>query len=102
MDYSRGQLEQIDIAREIISTYPDQFELALTDDVLKRIAANGGVVMVTFVPSFLSQEVWDMEETMWPTDAAWDLTSDYRAAWLAYVAKHATIEQLDGKPATDG
>ncbi len=221
VDYSRVQLEQIDIAREIISTYPDQFELALTaddierifkagkiasllgmeggyalnnslgvmrsfytlgvrymtlshnvtldwvdaalgeqkhggltpfgramvqemnrtgmlvdlshtspavmhqaldvthapviwshaaaralvdhprnvpDDVLQRLPANGGVVMVTFVPSFLSQEVWDMEETMWATNASVELTSDYRKAWLAYDAAHgakrATIDMV--------
>lgn len=29
------------------------------DDVLKRLPENGGVVMVTFVPSFVSQEVRD-------------------------------------------
>jgi membrane dipeptidase len=34
------------------------------DDVLRMLAANGGVVMVTFVPSFLSEEVraWNAEE----------------------------------------
>jgi membrane dipeptidase len=68
------------------------------DDVLKRLPDNGGVVMVTFVPSFLSQEVWDMEETMWETDASLELTSEYRKIWLAYDAEHgvkrATIDQL--------
>jgi len=29
------------------------------DDILKRLPANGGVVMVTFVPGFVSQEVAD-------------------------------------------
>lgn len=33
------------------------------DDVLKRLPDNGGVVMVTFVPSFLSQEVRDFERS---------------------------------------
>src|SRR5690606_23310872 len=28
------------------------------DDVLRLLAANGGVVMVTFIPSFLSAENW--------------------------------------------
>jgi membrane dipeptidase len=68
------------------------------DDVLKRLPENGGVVMVTFVPSFLSQEVWDMEETMWETGASLELISEYRSAWLAYDAEHgakrATIDQL--------
>ena len=29
------------------------------DDVLRLLPANGGVVMVNFVPGFLSQAVWD-------------------------------------------
>ena len=68
------------------------------DDVLQRLAENGGVVMVTFIPSFLSQEVWDMEKTLWETDAPADITSEYRAIWQAYDAEHgakrATIDQL--------
>ncbi len=32
------------------------------DDVLKRLPANGGVVMVTFVPSFVSKEVKEHDE----------------------------------------
>ena len=32
------------------------------DDVLERLPANDCVVMLTFVPSFLSKAVWDMEE----------------------------------------
>jgi membrane dipeptidase len=68
------------------------------DDVLQRVADNGGVVMVTFIPSFLSQEVWDMEKTLWETDGAIDLVRDYRETWLAYDAEHgairATIDQL--------
>lgn len=68
------------------------------DDVLQRLPQNGGVVMVTFVPSFLSQEVWDMEETLWDTDASLESIMDYRKIWLEhdaeYGAKRATIDQL--------
>jgi membrane dipeptidase len=68
------------------------------DDVLQRLPENGGVVMVTFVPSFLSKEVWDMEETLWDTGAALETISEFRTAWLAYDAEHgvkrATIDQL--------
>ena len=68
------------------------------DDVLARLADNGGVMMVTFIPSFLSQEVWDMEKTLWDTGAPLDLISEFREAWLAYDAEHgakrATINQL--------
>jgi len=31
------------------------------DDVLKRLAANGGVVMVNFAPSFVSKAAWEHE-----------------------------------------
>jgi membrane dipeptidase len=68
------------------------------DDVLERISANGGVVMVTFVPSFLSKAVWEMEETLWETDAAIETVREYRDKWLAYDAEfgavRATIDQL--------
>jgi len=68
------------------------------DDVLKRLPENGGVVMITFIPSFLSQEVWDMEKNLWETGGSLELISEMREAWLAYDkehgAKRATIEQL--------
>jgi len=68
------------------------------DDVLQRLADNGGVVMVTFIPSFLSQEVRDMEEALWETDGSLELISEYRKAWLSYDTEHgakrATIDQL--------
>ena len=34
------------------------------DEVLKKLPQNGGVVMVTFIPSFVSQEVKDWEEPL--------------------------------------
>ena len=68
-------LEQIDLARRMIARYPGSFGLALTaNDVEQvfasgrvasllgaegghaRLAGNGGVAMVTFVPGFVSQE----------------------------------------------
>jgi len=68
------------------------------DDVLRRLPGNGGVVMVSFVPSFLSQEVWDMEENLWETGDSLEEISKMREAWLAYDAeygaKRATIGQL--------
>src|SRR5690606_2686706 len=35
------------------------------DEVIRRLPANGGVLMVTFVPAFVSEEhrVWDAAET---------------------------------------
>ena len=68
------------------------------DDVLERISANGGLVMVTFVPSFLSKAVWEMEEKLWETDAPLDTTRELRDKWRAYDAEfgvvRATIDQL--------
>ncbi|MGI9200229.1 MAG: dipeptidase [Woeseiaceae bacterium] len=68
------------------------------DDVLSRLPENGGVVMVTFIPSFLSKEVWEMEEGLWATDASLELVSDYRDIWLAHDAEvgavRATIDDV--------
>jgi len=57
------------------------------DAVLSRLPENGGVVMVTFIPSFLSKEVWEMEERLWATDAALETIRDYREVWRAYDAE---------------
>lgn len=54
------------------------------DDVLVRLSENGGVVMVTFIPSFLSLEVWEMEKKLRPTNAALDSVKELRDSWLAY------------------
>jgi membrane dipeptidase len=61
------------------------------DDVLQRLPKNGGVLMVTFIPSFLSKEVWEMEEGLWATDAAIDSVRQYRETWLAYDAEHGAV-----------
>jgi membrane dipeptidase len=67
------------------------------DDVLQRLPDNGGVVMVTFVPSFVSQEVRDYERRR---DAerkrvgeehgmeAWDQANPAPRATLQQVADH--------------
>ncbi len=68
------------------------------DDVLKRLPENGGVVMVTFVPSFLSTDVWEMEEALWATDAPLETIKYFRDIWIAYDAEfgavRATIAQV--------
>ena len=68
------------------------------DDVLQRLPDNRGVVMVTFIPSFLSEEVWDMEKTLWETGSSLEKISEMRAIWLAndkeHGAKRATVDQL--------
>jgi membrane dipeptidase len=72
------------------------------DTVLRRMAANGGVVMVTFVPPYVSEERRRWEDGMIPllrnatTDAEWDaIGARYREehgeapiATLAQVADH--------------
>jgi membrane dipeptidase len=68
------------------------------DDVLERISANGGVVMVTFVPSFLSKAVWEMEEALWGTASATETVRELRDKWFAHDEKigavRASIDQL--------
>jgi microsomal dipeptidase-like Zn-dependent dipeptidase len=82
--FARMQLEQIDFARRMIARYPDRLALAGTadeverrlrdrrrpprgphplrrgggpgDEVLEKVKANGGIVMVTFVNAFVSPE----------------------------------------------
>ncbi len=61
------------------------------DDVLRRLPKNGGVVMVTFIPSFLSKKVWEMEEGLWATDAAIVTTREFREIWLAHDAKYGAV-----------
>jgi membrane dipeptidase len=61
------------------------------DDVLSRLAENGGVVMVTFIPSFLSKEVWEMEEGLWATDAAIETVREMREIWTAYDAEFGAV-----------
>ena len=76
------------------------------DDVLKRLPQNGGVIMVTFVPSFISEEVRQhglqrneererlhgirrsTDESVEAGIAAWDTTHPTPKATLAQVADH--------------
>ncbi|HNP63424.1 MAG TPA: dipeptidase [Woeseiaceae bacterium] len=66
------------------------------DDVLERLAENGGIVMVTFIPSFLSKNVWDMEEKLWATDASLETVRDFRDLWLAYDAEFGAVRARIG------
>ncbi len=61
------------------------------DDVLARMPGNGGVVMVTFVPAFVSQRVYDYElarEAAGDSLAAWEKSNPRPAATLSHVADH--------------
>ncbi|EED33303.1 dipeptidase 1 [gamma proteobacterium NOR5-3] len=73
------------------------------DSVLKRLPKNGGVVMVTFVPGYISQERrdWDLKkdglvaslEAMHPYDE--DLRSDLLAEWMSeYPMPEVTLAEV--------
>jgi membrane dipeptidase len=77
------------------------FPRNVPDSILARIPKNGGVVMVTFVPSFVSTEVmqWELKARDWkPTGVAETDTAAVkaqRAAWLAAnPAPKATLAQV--------
>jgi membrane dipeptidase len=64
----------------------------VTDKVLKRLPKNGGVVMVTFVPDYVSKAVkaWEMKKAELPEDKrdAWAKANARPRATLAQVADH--------------
>lgn len=63
------------------------------DSILRRLPANGGVVMVTFVPGFISQEVVDhaAARRRFGSDTA---TAEYRAWRAANPQPRATLSQV--------
>jgi membrane dipeptidase len=76
------------------------------DDILRRLPANGGVIMVTFVPSFISREIVAWQTSTLPglqqelerklqgvTDAA-ARERITREHWSANPAPRATVAQL--------
>ncbi len=69
------------------------------DDVLRLLPANGGVVMVNFVPGFLSQEVWDWSADRNAEEAR--LKAIHRASNAAVEAGLDTWEKAHPRPATD-
>ena len=69
------------------------------DDVLRLLPANGGVVMVNFVPGFISQPVWT-----WSADRAAEearLKAIHRASNAAVEAGLKAWETAHPRPATD-
>jgi membrane dipeptidase len=62
------------------------------DSILSRMRANGGVVMVTFVPSFVSQELADWVEGLTPLRdslvASGATQEQMREVWAEYQREH--------------
>ncbi len=69
------------------------------DDVLRLLPANGGVVMVNFVPGFLSQQVWDWSAAQAAEEAR--LKAIHRSSKAAVDAGVKTWEAAHPRPATD-
>ena len=69
------------------------------DEVLRLLPANGGVVMVNFVPGFLSQEVWDREAASAGEEAR--LKAIHRSSKAAVEAGLKAWEAAHPRPATD-
>jgi membrane dipeptidase len=69
------------------------------DDVLKRLKANGGLVMATFVPGFISQDLRDWLARSRGRNVAAPVVADPKAALAELEAQRgpaprATLEQL--------
>ena len=69
------------------------------DDVLRLLPANGGVVMVTIVPGFISKEVWDWSANRAGEEAR--LGQIHRASKAAVEAGLKAWEAANPRPVTD-
>ena len=58
------------------------------DDVLARLPKNGGVILVTFIPAFVSQAVRDWSLPLDKLTAGIALDAEYRRLLADYIAKH--------------
>jgi membrane dipeptidase len=69
------------------------------DDVLSRLPKNGGVVMVTFIPDFVSQKVKEWSEPLMEQTKGMSIDAEYQKVKKEYIAKHgappkATVQQV--------
>lgn len=71
------------------------------DDVLARVAGNGGVVMATFVPAFVSQEFAEYEAEMSACATAQGVDTDDPAAEDAFEAAYVVANPPPIVTATD-
>ncbi len=78
-----------------ISSHPRN----VPDDVLRLLPANGGVVMVTIVPGFISKDVWDWSARRAGEEAR--LGQVYRASKAAVAEGLKAWEAANPRPATD-
>ena len=69
------------------------------DDVLRLLPTNGGVVMVNFVPGFISQAVWDWSANYAAEQAR--LRTIYRSSEAAVEAELKKWETAHSRPPTD-
>jgi membrane dipeptidase len=68
------------------------------DDVLRMLPANGGVVMVNWVPGFISQAVWDWTASRAAEEAR--LKAIYRASPTSVEEKLKAWDAANPRPAT--
>ncbi len=61
------------------------------DDVLRRLPENGGVVMVTFIPSFVSEKVNEWQKPMWEMLKDQPLNAEWQRRKAEYEATHAPV-----------
>ncbi|MEQ1616363.1 MAG: dipeptidase, partial [Hyphomicrobiaceae bacterium] len=100
-----AQQNVLDVSRgPVVFSHMNAFSLCnhprnVADDILGRLKTNGGMAMVTFVPSFISQELRDWQRPL--TDPFGKAPPDAdRADWVekqarkAGPAPRATLEQL--------
>jgi len=69
------------------------------DDVLKRVTENGGIVMVTFIPDFVSEDRRKWAEELEPITKDLDTDAEWKAATEEYKKTHgeppqATLAQV--------
>jgi membrane dipeptidase len=68
------------------------------DDVLRLLPANGGLVMVTWVPGFISQKLWDWNANRSGEEAR--LKALHRASQATVDAKLKEWDERNPRPAT--
>jgi membrane dipeptidase len=100
-----AQHRVLDVSRApVVFSHMNAFSLCnhprnIADDVLDRLKANGGMVMATFVPSFISQDLRDWLRPATDPFGKAPADSD-RAEWMAMHARkvgpapRASLEQL--------